>query len=579
MGSASSSELQAAIQNLKDELGVLAGIARSIDEENLAKPLEALSKSPDLSTDDVALSVLECLVRSSSSRAPKRKASGELNPKAPKRKASEGVNAREKALRDHFERFRFSRSQTDRLISLAGQWESQRAAIVEVVARDAPRWKQEPGLFWGKYTKSAVPSTTIAKVEHLFYKIEELDTIGPARRRIYLVIIHEIIENEVDLLSRKINELRDVDKQYAATTKQLQKCSTQTQPRQDCGNENPRRENLVRRLQDSQQRLARDQASLRNRIEQYPQSPCVRKRVIQKLADDLWDTAEIPEGEKRKNKDKLGEYARWGKKYSQLRPPGAVLLWGDIPPTVYEREHWSDDFHGAMESYWRSLSGVYDTCLSYSPLIETLKQGYWELVPTTLGTKGADLSDLPSGSSPLGSAQLGGQHNHTEMPHTPSLSAAQTRYSHRASENFAIPHDSQPDPSSARRVGGTVDMNSLPGEYMEKPASGSLAPPSSAENLQPPANTGELVGGHGGGPYAPLENELSRTDMDSFIEATTPFTGDDQLPSFAIDLDSFIRSQPLFATDMDSFIESIEAEGGGSLVEGQYFIEQPQHAH
>ncbi|KAI9767700.1 MAG: hypothetical protein M1839_004361 [Geoglossum umbratile] len=543
IGAASSSELQVAIQALKNELGVLAGIARSIDEENLAKSLEALSKSPDLSTDDVALRVRKCLVRT------KRKAAGELNPKASKQKTSGGVNVREKALQDHFERFQLSRLQTDRLISLAGQWEFQQAAIVRIVARDALRWKQEPSLFWGKYTESAVPLTTIAKVEHLFSKIEELDTISPARRRLFLVIFHEIIESEVDLLSGEINELRDMDKQYATAIKRLRECSIQDQLQRDCGNENPHRENLIRQLRDNTQRLARDQARLRNRIEQYPQSPCVRKRVIQKLADDLWDTAEISEEEKRKNKGKLDEHARWGRKYSQLRPPGIILLWGDIRTIVYEREHWSVDFYDAVESYWQSLSGIYDICLSYSPLIETLKQGY---------------------------ARLEGQHNHTEIPQTPLLSAAQTQYSHQTSENFAISHDSQPDPSSTRHVGGTVDMNSLPEKYTERPAGGSLDPPSSAENLQPPVNTGELVGGHGGGPCAPSENGLSRTEMDSFIEATAPFAGEDQFPSLAVDLDSFMQSQPSF-TDMDSFIESIEA-GMDPLVEGQNFIGQLQHA-
>ena len=63
----------------------------------------------------------------------------------------------------------------------------------------------------------------MAKVKHLVYKIEELGALSSVRRRLFLMTIYETIEIEVELLSKTIDQLRSVDKQYTAIETRLSK--------------------------------------------------------------------------------------------------------------------------------------------------------------------------------------------------------------------------------------------------------------------------------------------------------------------------------------------------------------------
>jgi hypothetical protein len=144
-----------------------------------------------------------------------------------------------------------------------------------------------------------------------------------------------MVERETSLLSAKIEKLHDIDKQYTATTKQRQRTDLQQiRLRRAHLKDRLHHKDRVRQLLDRKKHLAKDRTRLHNEIKLYPQATSVRSRVIQKLANDLWDTTEVTEEEHKKNRDKLVEYARWGGKYSQLRPAGIIFFLGDTPTTV-----------------------------------------------------------------------------------------------------------------------------------------------------------------------------------------------------------------------------------------------------
>ncbi|KAH0559358.1 hypothetical protein GP486_004126 [Trichoglossum hirsutum] len=185
----------------------------------------------------------------------------------------------------------------------------------------------------------------LAKIKHLSHKIEELDTVSPMRRRLFLLIINEIVENEIKLLSEKKNRLRTIEGEL-------------------CKKEGGEQRRV---------RLSEELTDLQNEINLY-QGRTVRSGVIQKLKNDLI----VAEGEK------FADYVRRGRKYNKLNPPGAIFFLGDSFTKVLEREKWTDDEYRAVKSYWENLSGIGHLFDSYSTLVTTLKQGYWNLFPSNI---------------------------------------------------------------------------------------------------------------------------------------------------------------------------------------------------
>ncbi|KAH0542469.1 hypothetical protein FGG08_003140 [Glutinoglossum americanum] len=420
MGSASSAQVAEAFESLGGEFKVVAGIIRPVDE-NAATSLEVLSQDPDLSTNQVILMIRDCLIagikKTPSNRKQKTGKQKTRKPKTRKPKASKEPTfreptSRETVLYNYFSGFGLEKGKIDRLVSLAGDWESQQTDILQAVEKEAPRWKKDYRLFWGKRIHSAVPLTAVAKVKHLSHEIEDLKALSPVRRRLFLVIIDETIEGEKDLLSETIDQLRDINNRYTAIEKELSKL------RRGEPNNELRHEDRVRRYTEGRELLIERRTNLHNQCKPYPQGPNPRSRVVQKLANDLWGTVELSEGEREKKKQDLVNYARWGRKYSRLGSLGILLFLGDTSAVVYEREEWDDSDYKAVRSYWDDLSGIHHLCDSYSYLMENLKQGYWSL----LSTDSTVQESLRSGSAP--SQDVRGTLQQTE--HAQTLEATTT---------------------------------------------------------------------------------------------------------------------------------------------------------
>jgi hypothetical protein len=200
-------------------------------------------------------------------------------------------------------------------------WEDQQKTLLPAVNREAPCWELDGDLFWRKRTGFTLPSTKAAKIRHLFHEIEDLEHFGPARRRLCLVIIDELVESENQLLLQLIDRLKDTNKRHDEVTRNI--LSLQK--------ESPSDGDGLCRYQDHQATLAGNKAELNKQIGLYPSRGTIRSRAVRKLANDIWDTVELPEEERKEMKKKFKEYARYGSKYSQLHPQGIILFMGNMP--------------------------------------------------------------------------------------------------------------------------------------------------------------------------------------------------------------------------------------------------------
>ncbi|KAH0545330.1 hypothetical protein FGG08_000629 [Glutinoglossum americanum] len=334
MGSASSTELQEA----RSALELLARVVRPQDE-GLAKFLEALSISSDPLADTTSLNVRKQLTARAGTKAPsgrKRKATDprEEALSGPREEALSDPretlsDPREKVLSDHFRKSGVSASKIPLLVSSALYWESRRETLLEFVGKEAPCWKENHSLFWGKFGHSAVPLTAVTKARYLVHEVEHLDALSGARRRLYLMIIDELIVDQTRLLSEAVNQLHQLN--------------------------NINQEHLSL---ESRESLAGERTKLITQIRGYPHGGDTRSRVVRKLARDLW-------GNDQKKKDKFA-YAISYYVNKQNR---------------YEEQDWNDIDYRAMISYWIEHSGIYLDCTSHSPLVAALKQGFWECFP------------------------------------------------------------------------------------------------------------------------------------------------------------------------------------------------------
>jgi hypothetical protein len=135
------------------------------------------------------------------------------------------------------------------------------------------------------------------------------------------MITNDLVENESRRLSQLTSQLRYTKKRHTAVTRKI--LSLQK--------ESPNDDNILHQYQNSQDILAENRARLEDRIRSYPQTGDTRSRVLPKLANDLWDTIELPEKERRRRKKKFKDFALYGRKYSQLRPQGVILFMGNMP--------------------------------------------------------------------------------------------------------------------------------------------------------------------------------------------------------------------------------------------------------
>ncbi|KAI9766688.1 MAG: hypothetical protein M1840_006332 [Geoglossum simile] len=352
MGSASSVQCREA---LREQLRVLADVVRPMDAD-AATSLDALTKSPNLSTDVAISNVRNCLVaeETSDSSSPRKRKTPTIDAARKRRKRKAVITPREEVLSKHFSSFSLSENKIYRLVLLAKKWESQRAPILQFVECEAPRWKEDHSLFWGGFTHPAITSTTATKVNHLIHEIEELETLTPVRRRLFLVVVNELVESEISILREKRDQLRKIEEELC-------------EPQEG----------------DEYRALSERVTELQYQLKPY-EGQALRTGVIQGLQRGLWDI-ELSAEDRKKKETKFADCVRWGKKYSQLHPMGIIFFLGDM----HERTEWSDQEYQAVTSYWMQLTSIYELCVSYTPLAHTLKQGYWDSATNAAVANGA----------------------------------------------------------------------------------------------------------------------------------------------------------------------------------------------
>ncbi|KAI9766679.1 MAG: hypothetical protein M1840_006323 [Geoglossum simile] len=269
---------------------------------------------------------------------------------------------REEFLYGYFSRetFKLSTDQIRRLVLLAKKWESQLDRASQIVTEKAPLWEKDHNLFWEKFPHP----TSATKIGRLFHEIEEFE-LTPVRRKLSLVVINEIVEQEIQVVS----ELR--------------------------ARKNTIERELFKLEVDNHHRTELDEewGKLLKRLEPY-EGRCLRSRVVCQLGKEIY-TNGAPALEREKER-KFADLARWGLKYSKLCkfcPSGVILflLSSNVGQVIlacltgylltgcrFEREEWTDHEYQIISWYWRDCTKVFQRCVLYSPLVDALKRGYWD---------------------------------------------------------------------------------------------------------------------------------------------------------------------------------------------------------
>ncbi|KAI9773388.1 MAG: hypothetical protein M1840_007603 [Geoglossum simile] len=309
MGSANSVQHREAHQALKQKFKEVARIARLLEEDNVAKSLEILSESPDLSADPVLLNVRKGLIKASTPEL------------------GQNLAPHSGGLTEHFRQLGLNEVQIERLIPLTQAWERQKAVLVGIIEQAAPHWERNHGLFWGGHQQPHAPSTVKARAWRLVCGIEDT-TVSAIRRRLLLVSICKAIETEADELSTKINRLHNIDQKLNKVARELSKERSHSDVRLRAQSDavKRRRTEKAQELQRQEAILTEEQGRLNDEIRRYPEGK-LKQRVKTKFLDDIPDINGLSEEERKKEEQRLSEHVRLGKRYCRF-PLGVLAFMG-----------------------------------------------------------------------------------------------------------------------------------------------------------------------------------------------------------------------------------------------------------